>query len=87
MYVFAPYSDRQPIEQRLGFSWPDADQSAIDAQDGISLVVFVKDHRVVYWYDQPWVVNVAGLDNGGSWDRAHSVFKVERVEGNIGLAP
>lgn len=87
MYVFGPYSNRQAIEERLGFSWPDADRSAIDVQDGVSLVVFVKGRSVAYWYDQPWQVDVAGLDNGRWWDRAHSVFRVERGNEQLFLVP
>src|ERR1700730_4781926 len=43
LFMFAPYTDRQRIEEKLGFKWPDADRAAIQDSDLFWLFVFVKD--------------------------------------------
>jgi hypothetical protein len=51
LFMFAPYTDRQRIEEQLGFRWPEAERAAIQSNDMFWLFVFVKDHGVVTWVD------------------------------------
>ena len=46
-HVFEPYTPVSDIDKQLGFAWPDAKETGIDYLDGIDLLVFVKDKRVV----------------------------------------
>ena len=47
VYIFAPYTTAEQINQTLGFTWPEAASSAIINQDDITLLVFVENGRVV----------------------------------------
>jgi hypothetical protein len=53
MYIFAPYTNRQDIDQRLGFAWSDTSATRVDESETISLLVFVKDKKVTHWVDFP----------------------------------
>ena len=47
LYVFAPYTPAEEIQRELGFAWPEARRTGIEERDGVTLLVFVKDRRVV----------------------------------------
>src|SRR4051812_20928578 len=53
VYCFDCYSGQSQIEKRLGFPWPRLGGSAIESSDGVCLIVFVKDSRVVRSFDHP----------------------------------
>jgi hypothetical protein len=55
MCVFGPYSNREAIEDRLGFpwnEWNDYRPGQLDS-DAITLVVFVREQQVVRWFFHP----------------------------------
>jgi hypothetical protein len=51
VYFFHPYTPPEYIQRSLGFRWPDVDQTSIASNDGVNLVVFVRDERVVGWFE------------------------------------
>jgi hypothetical protein len=53
LHVFGAYTPPTEIDKELGFHWPGASDSLIQAQDTVALVVFVKDGMVVQWIDFP----------------------------------
>jgi hypothetical protein len=87
VYVFGSYSSRQQVEQSLGFTWPGYDKSVVQAQDGNTLVVFVRDGRVVDWFDSPPGVNLGWVANAGGYSPEHATFRVERSDGRVELKP
>jgi hypothetical protein len=80
MYVFGPYTPRETVEKALGFAWPDFRHTSIRSSKGDCLVVFVKDGRVVYWYEQPRTIELGWLANEKGYDRAEAVFIVDRTD-------
>jgi hypothetical protein len=87
MYVIAPYGDRGQIEDVLGFPWPDADKSRIGTEDTVNLVIFVKDGKVVSWYDQPTTVDLAAIAKGSAYYRTDAKFNVRYQDGVVSLVP
>lgn len=53
MHVFGPYSSPDHIERELGFAWLPAASTGITDNDGISLLVFVRNDAVVRHVTQP----------------------------------
>jgi hypothetical protein len=52
-YVFGPYTSPERINEQLGFNWDGAKKTSIELNNGVNLVVFVKDAQVVYWFEHP----------------------------------
>lgn len=77
VYVFAPYTPTSAIQKDLGFAWPEAARTNIDAQDGISLLVFVKGRRVVKALSYPRNLgDWAMIENHSGFTPAQAVFSV-----------
>ncbi len=53
LYLFAPYASELDVERSLGVSWSEYAKSAIAVSDSASLVIFMKDHQVIGWFDHP----------------------------------
>lgn len=53
LYLFPPYATGSEVEGSLGVPWSDYAKSAIGFSDGVSLVIFMKDHQVIRWFDHP----------------------------------
>jgi hypothetical protein len=86
VYVFGSYTSRQNVEKSLGFAWPDFEKSAVQVQDGNTLVVFVRDRRVVDWFDSPPGIGFASA-NAEGYARGHAIFRIERDGGRVQLKP
>jgi hypothetical protein len=52
-YVFGPYMSNARVDRELGFDWGKGENSDYKAQEGGSLLVFVRDGEVVHAFDQP----------------------------------
>lgn len=84
VYFFGPYTSRAQIEQAIGFSWPGADDSAIQGSKGSSLIVFVKDGRVVESFDQSrGLGDFSGIEtpNGLTPDQARFIIERRAPDG------
>lgn len=87
VYVFGSYTSRQEVEQSLGFAWPDFERSAVEVQDGNTLVVFVRDGRVVDWFDSPPAVELGWIANADGYARKDATFRIERGDARAELKP
>ena len=87
VYVFGSYTSREQVEQSLGFAWPDFEKSAVQIQDGNTLVVFVRDGRVVDWFDSPPRIELGWIANAEGYAREHATFRIERANGRVALKP
>jgi hypothetical protein len=78
VHVFAPYSDKQSVEKELGFRWSGFSRTTIEVLDGVALVVFVRNGKVVHWYEHPrGKGDLAYLDNNKGYARSESKFRIE----------
>lgn len=85
MYVFGCYSTRATVEKSLGFKWADFSKTTIESSDGVVLVVFVQNGKVVGWYEQPRRIELGHLANDKGYTRSEAVFDVDRSTGRIAL--
>jgi hypothetical protein len=81
VHVFAPYTPPEAIQKDLGFAWAEAGRTGIDSRDGITLLVFVKNKRVVRSLAFPrnrgdWAM----IENHAGFTPAQAVFKVTAEE-------
>ena len=53
MCVFGPYAMNDTVEKTLGFKWDALSKSSIGSNDGINLLVFVKDNAVIAYTEHP----------------------------------
>jgi hypothetical protein len=51
------------------------------------LVVFVKNGKVVGWYEQPLSIELGYLANEKGYNRSEAVFDVDRSSGRVELKP
>lgn len=51
--VLGPYSTDRGAQETIGFSWPVESRSAIAWNDGISLLLFVREQHVVHAVEHP----------------------------------
>ncbi len=49
VYIFTPYTSREQINKKLGFTWSKAD--LIELSDSFNLIVFVKGKKVVQYVE------------------------------------
>lgn len=81
VHVFAPYTPSEAIQKDLGFAWAEAGRTGIDSRDDITLLVFVKNKRVVRTLAFPrnrgdWAM----IENHAGFTPAQAVFKVTAEE-------
>ncbi|MCQ2748468.1 MAG: hypothetical protein MJ246_00175 [Clostridia bacterium] len=53
MFVFDPYTSYETIYEALGFEWDEIYKTGISYRDDITLLVFVKDMKVVRYIEYP----------------------------------
>src|SRR5690348_5682657 len=53
LFVFGPYTTVEKIQSQLGYRWADAEKTHINLSDTFSLLVFVKDGKVVRYFKLP----------------------------------
>ena len=87
MFVFGPYTTQWQVEKALGFPWPDYRHTSINDSKARCLVIFVANHKVVYWYEQPRTVALGWLANYEGYDRANATFVVDRTNSRPALRP
>ena len=86
VYIFGPYTPAEDIHRILGFRWSDVKWTGIESDDGVTLIVFVREGEVVGWFEHP---RSRGdfylLENTASFSRDDARFVVD--PGGRGLAP
>jgi hypothetical protein len=53
LFVFGPYTPVDAIHAKLGYKWPEAEKTHIDSSDTFNLLVFVKNGKVVRYFNFP----------------------------------
>src|SRR3982751_5557387 len=79
MFVFDCYSSQAEVEKALGFKWAEFSQTTIASSDGVVLVTFIQNGKVVDWYEQPRLIDLSWLANDIGYSRAEARFKIERA--------
>jgi hypothetical protein len=51
LFIFHPYTTEKMISETLGFKWDE--KTSIHSHDGISLLVFTKDRKIVKYIEHP----------------------------------
>jgi hypothetical protein len=51
VYFFGPYTSPDRIQRSLGFAWGNVGKTTSGSNEGVNLVVFVRDAEVVYWFE------------------------------------
>lgn len=77
MYIFTPYTGIDSINSRLGFTWYGAKKTHIYQDDGINLLVFVKDERVVSYSRFPRDLgDFIKVESSGPFTKDQSIFVI-----------
>jgi hypothetical protein len=77
VYFFHPYYPREAIQADLGFRWPAVNETSIEMNDGVNLVVFVRGGEVAGWFEHPLNRgDLRELANGVGYPREMARFKV-----------
>lgn len=89
VYVFHPYYPREAVQEDLGFQWSGVADTSIELNDGVNLVVFVRDGAVVGWFEHPRNRgDLGGLSNRIGYSRSVARFTVQTdQEGRAILVP
>jgi hypothetical protein len=89
VYVFGPYTPHDQIHTSLGFHWSEVGRTTIDSNEGVNLVVFVHDGKVVHWFEHARHEELEGLANSDGYAREDAKFVVCRVgpEQRLALVP
>jgi hypothetical protein len=53
LYIFGPYTPPEEIDACLGFHWSEYWRTSIRGNKGHNLVMFVREGRVVHWFEHP----------------------------------
>jgi hypothetical protein len=51
--VFGPYSNNETIKKTLGFEWGTEAKTSIQTDEGISLLLFVRENRAITYIEHP----------------------------------
>ena len=49
--ILGPYSDSELVQEVIGFSWPLESLSSVWVNDGVSLLIFIKDESVQSYFE------------------------------------
>ena len=77
--VLAPYSDNLAASNTLGFDWNAESKTSIRTDDGIALLVFVKDGDVVEYVEHPRADGDFSRLGGKCFARQESMFVHEAI--------
>jgi hypothetical protein len=82
VYFFPPYSPASDIERTLGIQWPGLGGSEIERSDGVTLIVFTRNGRVVRSFDHPRNQgDFSSLHRPAGFTKAEARFTVRRDGG------
>jgi len=77
--VLAPYSDNITASNTLGFDWNAESKTSIQSNDGIALLVFVKDGDVLEYVEHPRADGDFSRLGGKCFAREESMFLHEAI--------
>ena len=77
--VLAPYSDNITASNTLGFDWNAESKTSIQFNDGIALLVFVKDGDVLEYVEHPRADGDFSRLGGKCFAREESMFVHEAI--------
>ena len=75
------------VEKALGFKKPGFRSTTIASSDSVVLVVFVRDGKVVDWYEQPRSIELGWLANDKGYLPSEAQFEIDRTSGSVELKP
>ena len=88
MFVFDCYTIRTTVDKTLGFEWSGYNDTSIESSDSVLLVVFVKDGKVVYWYEQPRAIELGWIVKVDGYPKTDAKFQIVRTaDGRAELKP
>jgi hypothetical protein len=83
VYIFAPYTSIDTINQTLGYAWATERKTSIYQNDGISLLVFTAAGKVVGYVEYPrGKGDFAALAKQEGYSPEEAVFMVDRSTSN-----
>jgi hypothetical protein len=83
LFVFAPYTSQERIQEDLGFPWAEIKKTTIEWNGEVSLVVFTRGDKVVYWFEHPRREDLEPLADPRGYARKLAKFTVHKtVDGN-----
>lgn len=75
--IFGPYTSVKTINSQLGYEWPEAEKSGIQSSEGLYLIVFVKDQRVIRHFKFRRIFgDFCDLNSGNVFERGKDLFEV-----------
>jgi hypothetical protein len=77
LIALPPQASPEEVNRRLGFAWPEAQKNISQIKDQFLVLVFVKDKRVVAWFDLDRErTSVEPLLEQGYIPRSEAVFTI-----------
>lgn len=78
VHFFGPYTSAEHIDTCLGFHWSGARWTSIRDSKGSNLIVFVKESKVVCWFEYPrYKGELEALRNPKGYTRTEARFQVQ----------
>ena len=74
VFVFGPYTPKSRIDETLGEKWRGS--AAIESDDGINLVVFTLNHRIVRYAELGRYIDFNLQPNTSGWSPQSANFRV-----------
>jgi hypothetical protein len=89
VHIFHPYTTHDTICNSLGFNWGDVGRTTTEWNEGVNLVVFVRNGEVVHWFEHSRREELADLAGSNGYARTQARFEVHPigVEQRLALAP
>ncbi len=81
LFIFNPYTPVEKIHAQLGYKWAEAKRTDIDSSETFSLLVFVKDGKVVHYFKLPRTIDFQGMEARNVFTPGNDEFEVKSVAG------
>lgn len=81
VYIFQPYTQKEFIDEKLGFDFEDNEESGIEYYDNITLLIFVEGDKVVFFHDLPnTIADLSAITDGSFYKRNEAIFDVLKTQ-------
>ncbi len=79
VYIFGPYTPHDHIHASLGFHWSEVGRTTVECNEGVNLVVFVRNGKAMHWFEHARQEELADLAQPEGYAREQAKFRVCRV--------
>jgi hypothetical protein len=80
LFIFGPYTPIEKIYMQLGYNWTEAKKTHIDSSDTFYVIVFVKDGKVIRYYNLPRTIgDFQGIDIHNMFTPENAEFEVKSI--------